>query len=246
MKDPLQNIEMIERYFDNEMSDQEKADFMNEVKNDVELRHLFDRERLLIDTVRFGAAKNNLQFLKDLDTALPSVTIESRTSKWVYYAAAASVTLLIVVGLFVFNADAPDPNKLYAEYFSPYINVFEPTVRGQATPTNRGLAFQKYDEGEYAQAADLFSELVEESAEPGMLMLLGNSYLAIGQTQKAIPVFDDLAKKSSDLRFSAKWYLSLCHLAAGDQQKATQILQWLAATDNAYQTKAHHILERLE
>src|SRR5690349_10534708 len=108
MKDSLQNIELIERYFDNEMSEEEKVKFHESMKNDLELKHLFDREKLLINTVKFGAAKKTLEFLKDLDQSLPQVEEKPGKSRfmfaenWSYYVAAAAVIgILVAAGVFL-------------------------------------------------------------------------------------------------------------------------------------------------
>lgn len=246
MKDSTQNIELIERYFDNEMSESEKQEFIEQVKNDLELRHLFDRERLLINTARLNAARNNLEFLKDLDKTLPAVNPEPRTSRFLYYAVAASVMLLIAVGIFVFNPKQDSPSELYAEYFVPYPNVFEPTVRGASTSAKRTQAFQSYEQGDYTNAASLFSELTATDRNPGMLMLLANANLAIGKTEEAKAIFAELAKKEDTLRNAATWYLAICYLKQGDIGSSRAILTKIAESDNEYSKRADAVLKKLE
>src|SRR5262245_10301824 len=136
MSDSTQNIDLIERYFDNDLTQEEQVTFNERLKSDLELRHLFDREKLLINTIRFGAAKNHLDIFKELEKSLPEITVEKKTSsRVIYYAAAASVVILIVAGIYLFKMNSSVPDELYAQNFTPYPNVFEPTVRGTAEQT---------------------------------------------------------------------------------------------------------------
>lgn len=246
MNDSIQNIEMVERYFDNEMTEEEKILFTQRLETDRALRHLFDREKLLINTVRFGAAKNHLMFFKELEKSLPDITIERKTSKtWMYYAVAASVVLLVVAGIYIFNLKDPTPGDLYAEYFTPYPNVFEPTVRGSEEATRRASAFQKYEEGNYEQAAALFSEIISESKEPGILLLLGNANLAVGKTDAARANFNELISASDVNAPAARWYLSLCYLKDGKVSQARETLAIVAKSNSAYSAKARQLINAL-
>lgn len=246
MNDSTQNIDMIERYFDNEMTEVEKVNFQEKLKSDLELRHLFDREKLLINTIRFDGAKNHLAFFKELEKSLPDVTVEQKSSStWIYYAAAASVVILLVSGIYFFRAGDPAPTELYAEYFTPYPNVFEPTVRGSEQATKRSLAFQKYEEGDYQQAADLFSELIADEREPGMLLLLGNANLSLGKTEEAKSNFNEVIKTSVENSVPAQWYLSLAYLRDGQTSSAKETLRLLTESKNQYTKKAEDLLSRL-
>jgi hypothetical protein len=247
MKDPQQNIELIERYFDNEMSEQEKADFISNVKNDVELRHLFDREQLLINTVRFTAARNNINFLRDLDRTLPAISLERPAKKWLHYAAAASVTLLIAVGIFIYNSKAVDPTALYAQYFTPYPNTVAPTLRGQENLNP--LAFREYDQQNFSKAANEFKELLSQETDPqkiaNILMLLGNSSLALNNVAEAKINFEKCRQRSPELALQATWYLALCNLKEGKISETRVLLEEVAATNNEYQSSAKELLEKL-
>jgi tetratricopeptide (TPR) repeat protein len=245
MTDSTKNIELIERYFDDEMTEAEKAMFHQQLRSDVALKHLYDRENLLINTVRFDAAKNHLDFLKELEKALPEVTLEEERSRMPYYAVAASVVILILAGVYFFSTSDPNPTELYAEYFTPYPNVFEPTVRGSEEVTKRSLAFQRYEEGDYQEAADLFSELLEVEREPGMVLLLGNANLALGKTEDARNNFNEVMKASGSIVAPAKWYLSLSYLKDGKSQPAVEILKTLTESNNPYAKKSEQLLKQL-
>ena len=251
MKDSLQNIELIERYFDNEMSEEEKVKFHESLKSDLELKHQFDREKLLINTVKFGAAKKTLEFLKDLDQSMPQVEEESKKSRfmfaenWSYYVAAAAVIgLLVAAGVFFLNPVRATPENLYAEYFEPFPNPFGSAKRG-GTVDAKAEAFQAYENKDFEKASLLFSDMLKKESDPGVLFLLGNANLAAGKTTEAKANFTNLISNFDDLDTQAKWYLSLCYLREGEIEPARKVLVELSDTENPYATKAKELLEKV-
>jgi TolA-binding protein len=250
MSDALQNIELIERYFDNEMSDQEKNAFMERMKSDLELRHLFDREQLLVNTVRFTAAKNNIDFLKDLDRTLPAVSVDSKPTRTLSYAIAASLALLIAVSAYIYYAGAADPAELYASHFSPYPNVVEPTVRGADNESLSAQTFRAYEEGNFSKAADGFAKLLallpDRHKEAHMLLLLGNCNMALNRIPEAKRNFENCMQRSTELTMEASWYLGLCNLKEGNTEQAKALFRDVARTDTDYQAAAKELLDKLD
>lgn len=244
MRNEEHDIEIIERYFDNELTKQEIAGLQERLKTDPELKKLFDREKLLINTIRFNAANNNLQFLKKLESSLPQQGTR-RFRNWYYYAAAACLTLFVLVGIYLpFSNETPQ--ELYADYFVPYPNVFEPTLRSGAGQSARAEAFQAYENGDYGKAATLFAGLLKEKNDPGVLLLLGNSNLALGKTAEAKQNFYDLINQYDDLDIQAKWFLSLCYLRTGEVEQARELLNELGNTEVSYAGKAKELLKKVE
>jgi TolA-binding protein len=246
MKESISNIEIIERYYDNELSEAEIAQLKERLKTDAELKNLFDQEKLLINTIRFRAAQSNLEFLKQVERSIESPGIGDTRRYW-YYAAAACITLLIVAGLY-FPFSSPEPDKLYADYFKPYRNSFEPNLRSDlAGVTNENAeAFRAYDAGDYQRAAVLFTEMQKQGSDPVVLLLLGNANLMIGKTEDAKQNFNDLIRQYDDLDIQAKWFLSLCYLKSGETVKARTLLKELGDTEISYATKAKELLKKVD
>jgi tetratricopeptide (TPR) repeat protein len=250
MKDPIQNIELIERYFDDEMSESEKQEFIDRVKNDLELRHLFDRERLLINTARLTAARNNLEFLKDLDKTLPAVNIESKKSPSLYYAVAASVVLLIAVGIFVFNSGGTSPAKLYAEYYSPLPNVIDPTVRGAQSESLLTESVKQYEQGNYTEAAEGFKKLLQQDPDAHMsaylFLQLGVCYMAVDNMSEAKANLEKARASGVEVRTTATWYLALCLLKENNVSQAKVMLQEIPRDHVDYGEPAQELLDKLK
>ena len=240
---PLHDIELIERYFDNELTNQETTSLNDRLKSDHELKKLFEQEKLLVNTIRFNAAHNDLQFLKQLDKSIATENSSHIKKRWYYYAAAACVALFIGVRIFLPFSQTPD--ELYSDYFAPYPNIFEPTLRGEGVTSLRTEAFQAYDQGNYQRAAALFNKLIKENKEPGLLMLLGNSNLMLGKTEEAEKNFNELVNDYDEFDIPAKWFLSLSYLKRGEKEKAINLLKELGSTEISYAAKAKELLKKV-
>ena len=139
-----------------------------------------------------------------------------------------------------------EPQQLYAAYFQPHPNIFEPVLRGSSGGSIRSQAFQAYEQGDYQRAASLFNEITKTNNEPGMLMLLGNANLIIGNTSDAKENFLTLIDQFDDLDVAAKWYLSLCEVKTGEVQAAVDLLKEIQNAESPYAVKARKLLNELE
>jgi tetratricopeptide (TPR) repeat protein len=245
MNHPLPDIELIERYFDNTLTEEETHHLKDRLKKDFEFQKLFDREKLIINTVRFEGAKKDLEFLRGIERSMGEERTPYTRKPWYYYAVAASVAL-IALALWWRPSTQEKPEALYTAYFQPHPNVFEPTLRSQSEQTLRSQAFQAYDQGNYERASSLFSELTKENNDAGVLLLLGNSNLILGKTDVAKQNFRDLISFSDDLDLEAKWYLSLTYLKTGETAQARNLLNEVSGTENMYARKAREVLEKLD
>jgi tetratricopeptide (TPR) repeat protein len=247
MKEPLHPIELIERYFDNELTQEELDQFRSHLKENHGLQKLFDQEKLLISTVRFQAAQKDLKFLEEVEQSLrENKTIYFR-KHWYYYAAAACVAFLAIV--LVWNRwEKENPDTLFALHFKPHPNVFEPSLRTGANAGLRSQAFAAYEQGNYEQASHAFTELLQDdhNDDAGMILLLGNSNLMLGKTKEAIENFGSLLLRHNELQVEAKWYLSLCYLKSAQMSEAQRLLTEISETKTAYSGEATELLKKLE
>jgi tetratricopeptide (TPR) repeat protein len=242
------DIALVEKYFDSELNDDELKNFTTRVQSDENFKLLVEQEKALIAAIRFEGAAANLQYLEELETKLQKETpvrLNTGSTRWYYYAAAAVIGTTILVAVFM-NSFDENPDQLFQAYFAPYPNMFEPTTRSaESVDSKRADAFQAYEQGNYQRAATLFSDLLNENKEPGMLLLLGNSNMMLGKLDEAKANFITLNKDYDDLDMQAKWYLSLCYLKTGEIDKAQVLLKELGDTEISYSTKAKELLEKV-
>ncbi|HTF20397.1 MAG TPA: tetratricopeptide repeat protein [Chryseolinea sp.] len=240
------DIELIEKYFDEGLSEFDAASFERRINTDDSFRTLVEQEKYIIGAIRIQGLKDELEQLKRMEATLkdPHTAIrQSSNRRW--YALAAAVVALIIVARFALMPGVTTED-LYEDHFRPYPNVFEPTLRGQSLANDRTDAFKAYEKGDYKQAAALFRTVLQRQKDPGVLLLLGNCNLMLGNTAEAIVNFSKLAGESSELSMQAKWFLSLAYLKDDDKTRALPLLKELAATDASYADKAKEILKELE
>jgi hypothetical protein len=240
------DIELIEKYFDEELSEVDAATFERRLNTDDGFRTLVEQEKYLIGAIRMQGLTDELGQLKRMEATLkdPSLSfLQTSNRRW--YILAAAVVSLIIIARFALMPPVTT-ESLYQDHFRPYPNIFEPQLRGEARADKRTEAFKAYDKRDYAQAATLFRALLQNQQDPGALLLLGNSNLMIGNTDEAIANFSQLVNEPSELSVQAKWFLSLAYLKKDDTTRALPLLKELAATDVSYAAKAREILKDME
>jgi tetratricopeptide (TPR) repeat protein len=247
------DIALVEKYFDAELNDAELKTFTTRLESDENFKLLVEQEKALIAAVRYEGAAANLQYLEDLESKLQKETpirLSSGPTKWYYYAAAAVVGITVVVAVFM-NSFKENPDQLFQAYFAPYPNMFEPGLRSnlfrsdQPIDSKRAEAFQAYEQGNYQKAATLFTDLLKDNKDAGMLLLLGNSNLILGNLEEAKDNFITLNRDFDGLDMPAKWYLNLTYLKIGETEKAQAILTELGATESSYAAKARELLAKV-
>ena len=243
------DIALVEKYFDAELDDAEMKDFTMRMEKDENFKALVEQEKVLIAAIRYDGAVGDLKYLEDLEQKLQKETplrLSSGSGKWYYYAAAAVIGIAVVAAVFM-TTFKDNPDELYQAYFAPYPNMFEPTTRSaESDDSRRNEAFQAYEQKDYKKAATLFSELLKDNREPGLLLLLGNSNMMIGNVEEAKENFIALNTEFDELDIQAKWFLSLCYLKSGETEKASAILKELGDTEISYATKARELLEKVK
>jgi tetratricopeptide (TPR) repeat protein len=160
---------------------------------------------------------------------------------------AAAATIIMAVALLSVFSRSESPEQLFANYFEPYPNVFEPTQRGtDAALDKRATAFAMYEQKNYAEAAKLFNELLSEKQEPELLLLLGNANMVLNRDNEAKNNFLTLIRDYDVLDEQAKWFLSLCYLKSGEREKAKLIWEELGDPKITYSEKAKNLLKKVK
>lgn len=245
------DIEWIERYVDRRMTPAELAAMEEMLSKDPLLRERCNEHRKLVKGIRLAHLHDRLEQLRILEEGLPSVTQPEGAgnqrflqSWWKPLAAAAA--LIVAAGWYFLSGVQTNPEELFAKNFQPYVNAFEPTVRGSEQGDDlRRRAFRAYDQQDYVQAAELFTQLNKQKAEAPVLLLLGCSNLATGHTAEAQDNFLTLIKDFDELDGQAKWYLALCYLRQGESDKARMVLEELQGPEVTYSKRAHELLKKV-
>jgi tetratricopeptide (TPR) repeat protein len=241
----VNDIDLIEHYLDGSLSDTERLAFEERVGSEAELRAQVEEMKLIREGIVRASRKEVLKSLQALEATLPSVeapVVPLWRNTWLQLA--AGISLLAVVAYMLWPR-TQEPAQLFAEHFEPYPNIIMPTVRGvvENDSTVKAQAFRAYDQHDYGLAIQLFEKLsVHDEA---VLLYLGNSYLANGQPEKALPLFEKVLDEYAVFDEQAEWYVAVSYLKLEEREKARVALKKVVAREGSYTSKAQLILEKL-
>lgn len=216
------NLELIEKYFSNSLTDEEQILFNNLLKDD----KAFKDEFLFLKDLKKTLSHNQKKSLK---TTLQNFESDLKNEKGFHlkkWLAAASIILVLGLSYFLFSDSFNNtPEKLYAEYFEPYRNVVHPVVRGENGKTIESSAFLAYENKKYHKALNLLNS-VSNNNDDCFKFYSAMCYMGLNKNLDAIdlllPIATSESNPDSDLNFNAKanWYLGLAYLNSGDINKA--------------------------
>ena len=235
-----EDVEWIDRYLGGLLSIEEKKRFEQRLNSDSSFRENVALFAELRKGIQEAGRKELLKEMKSWDQALPPLPVAAPLWRhpWLLRMAALLAIGICLVWLWPEDKAKPD---LFARYFEPYPNVVMPTVRGSEMEdsTTAQKAYRAYDQGNYTEATRWF-----ESAGAGdetVALYLANSYLARGETGKAIPILEKLEGESELFAEEARWYLALAYLKAGENEHAARLLN--GPWPERYRDRAKEIAE---
>ncbi len=234
---------LIEKYFEKQLSSNEKQLFDEALKNDEEFKTAFDFEKSVKDGIHFQERDALKKMLQGFEEKPQKKIIPFRN--WLWLGAAAS--LVIGFSLWLFLGNQASSEELYLSYYQSYPNVVAPIVRGENTQDEKLRAFAAYEEENYPMAQTLFHQLFEKTKEEYAIFYEGQCYFASGETQKGIQLLEcfNFSDNKYPFKTQQKWYLALGYLKLGEVEKAKKYLQILVGYENIQKENAGNLLEKL-
>lgn len=241
----MNNIDLIEQYLNGRLSETERLAFEEKVKHEEVFRAEVEELKLIREGIHIASRKEILKSLKDLEAKLPEVdfpVVPLWRNSWLRVAAGIS---LLAICIYLLWPRTQEPTQLFAEYFEPYPNIIMPTVRGvvENDSTLKAQAFRAYDQRDFVKAIELFVQLSIQ--DEVVLLYLGNSYLASGQPDKALPLLEKVLNEFDVFDEQAEWYIAISYLKLEEKEKAKGALKKVIARGSSYKSKAQLILEKL-
>ena len=232
--------QLLERYFENQLSQEEAILFQNYLKTDA----FFAEEFAFQKSVKHAITLNERAELKQ---QLQSFETPKNNKKWVSkWSVAASIAVVLGAGYWFMN-QSPNNIELYEDYYQSYPNVVAPTVRGENSEDIKSEAFYEYDNGNYEKSLVLFSKIYETDKDDYALFYKALSQMELQKTTEAIATFKqfDLGKNNAFTPF-VKWYLALAYLKENQKEQAMPLLKSLSETQNPQQEMAQKLVDELE
>jgi tetratricopeptide (TPR) repeat protein len=223
MNDPNYDTELIERYFDQDLTSDEKALFERRLQHDPGFRRLFDQERLLIGAIKFEGALTDLEYLRATETELSKKGRGSSVMLW-YYVAAAACLLTIVAAIFYLKPDSPQ--RMASKYTEENLMYLSTTMSDGSDSLRLGIA--AYNSNDYDKAGRIFESIAQKTGSLEAIKNLGLTYLANGEYDKALQQFDMLSNRDDIYVNQGPFYKAVTLMlrsAPGDEEVAKEILQ---------------------
>lgn len=237
MNHPNYDIELIERYFDEDLTSEEKALFERRLQHDHGFKRLFEQERLLIGAIRFEGAISDLEYLRAIEKGdvFPGIyhsgevnsqsNAPSKMRRLIPYAMSAAACLLIIV-VAIFYVKPESPQRMASKYTEENLLYLSTTMSDGSDSLRLGIA--AYNSHDYDKAARIFESIAQRKTSLEAIKNLGLTYLASGEYDKALYQFDMLSAHSDVYVNWGLFYKAVTLMlrsAPGDEEGAKEILQ---------------------
>lgn len=225
-----ESIETIEKYLNHSMEVGERAEFEKKLKHDAVFKKEFEEIKSLILGIEVASLRNQLdsyhnEMEKDADSQISGTQPlkKSSNSKYLFYAIAASVLLLL--GLYIFNNSTPSYQKIFAQNFVPDSGL--PTKMGSSSNFEFYDGMVDYKRGKYSEAIEKWSPLqLANKTNDTLNYFIGVAYLAKGDQQNAENYLLKAAKNSNGTFINETYYyLGLAYLKDNKPKEAKENLQ---------------------
>jgi tetratricopeptide (TPR) repeat protein len=252
MKENPYDIDYIEKYLANDLSDSERAAFEAQMKTDSVLAEEVALHRDVLIGLEAHFNNKLKHSLQDIELELRQEEKQKpapvfRLNSRMIMAIAASFVVLLVAAYLLFNAVAPSNQELFATYYQPYPNIVSPIQRSEMpVAVNQGMLY--YENGQFEVAIDEFSQqLAKDPANTTLLFYRGVSQLSLENPRAALTDLQQVVQLQ-DARFThpAQWYISLAQLKLGNTAEASATLRQVAQSDSGYSQKAQQLLDDLD
>lgn len=194
-------FEYIDAYFQNQLNDSERKEFEQRCVDDMAFADdvaFYVSSRAAIKDVLLEQKKAEWAQLPVKEEAEPSTSSEAPVKsinykRWILYAAAACL-ILAVISYSLFSTDSPQ--QLADKYVNNNLASISQTMDASRDSTQLGIA--AYNKKDYQLATQLFSDVYNRNPQnTEALRYLGQTHLVVGDYEKAIQSFDELAQTKS-------------------------------------------------
>jgi tetratricopeptide (TPR) repeat protein len=227
-----EELENIERYFTNNITNDEKATFEERLQNDVNFKNKVEDIRTMLLGIETQVLKERLEeFHKEIPKTISSKKEHSKVKYLDFRKMVAAAAVIIAIGSFWFFNN-PSNERLYSSYFIPDPGL--PTTMGSTDNYNFYDAMVDYKQKNYKKAISKWEVLQQESPKNDTLnYFLGVANLADGQTDLAITYLQNTTLQTESVFIEdAHYYLGLAYLKNNKKEKAIKTLQ-LSHSENS-------------
>lgn len=236
----------IERYLNQEMTESERAAFVQQIAQDPDLRETLALYQSF-DTALGPSAVN--AFRGQVATALKTQNKGARNGFTElarrYRLLAVGLIVLIFMVLWYWMRVDDKPEQIFARYFQPAISL--DSARGTTAPQDQlhEQAMAYYRQQNYPAAITLLQSAIDADTvqyNSYAYLELAQLYLLNKQPDAALQALDHVIQGHADEKI---WFEALAYIRKNDLKSATARLKTLAQTDNPYRVRALNLLNEM-
>ena len=241
--------DMISRYLDGELNEDERKAFEVQIQLDADLKNEVELTKDVIETLKIklhpgeseSALRNTLQEVSDDYFSKNSRRIKIipfRRYRWI---AAAAAVLIFTLMLTVWSPWQKE--DLYNQYAS--IQMPGIAERGTATDSLLKMAVENFNNKKFGEAIPAFETILKESSQNTFVQY----YYAIAllqndQTKRSRDQLTELYNGTSLFKYDAAFYLALSYLKEKDKTACKDWLNKIPSDAGVYD-KAQELLKKL-
>ncbi len=241
----MNNEKLIQRYFLNELSNQEQQEFKMLLKKDKNFKHELTFQKNLQKVIKAEERSKLKAKVREFEQGID--TGNAPTTFWNSWMVAASVLLLIAVGWFSYRSlFSVNYDNLFASNYKEYPNTVYVITRGDSVETLERKAFAAYDSGDQVHAINYFKQLQKNNNLDYLDFYLAQAYLQSDSVQKSIILFEKILENNKLFVGESNWYLALAYLKLGDKINATKYLKKCVADYDYMKEEARKLLDDLD
>ena len=210
------NSERIERFLREQMSPEENDAFLNDLKNDKDLREEAQMMALMIKEMKEEQARQSEKLTEDV-LAEEKQAKKARIISMVRWPLSIAAMFILIFGATLLWNRQSDTDALFTEYYSSY------TLRGESRGSDSEVE---------KELAMLFNQVGTEKDISTVIDKLQKIYDSVDSEYEYSLYTDDIA-----------WYLALAYLKVDKPEKSKELLKPLADNGNG---EARELYEALK
>lgn len=244
----MKNDDKIIKYINGQLTEAEHKEFELAIDSDPALMEEVEEARAFHEALlshRNESLRTKLRALRDEKPLSASNTHANVIPLWKKLMAAASVAFILgMAGIWLLKGESKvEPTELYAAYYSSPKGT--DAFRDGASEEFWVQLDNKLATSSWSEAAVLIEMRIKEKPSLDLEILLGLSYLELGQFEKADSIFIKY-KNTPLISEKATWYLAMSYLKQGKSDLARKELTDLTKEGSGELVKkAQEILEKL-
>lgn len=235
--------ELIEKYFENNLTSEEQLLFDEKLNQDAEFKAEFEFHLELKNAITVSERAKIKAQIKRFDSSKKDNIKVFNLRKLMPYAAVFLV--IISIGIFFIINQKTDRNQLYASNFEPYPNIEVSNLRSNSESSIENEAFTAYDLENYKLAHNLFTEILETESKDYLHFYNAMCAMQLENFDLAIKELSTVNENDSKYYEKVIWFKALIYLKLNKKKDTKILLEELVNHYSFKKEEAKQLLSKL-